>query len=141
MTEQPATIARRPDTAELLASISTATMQAMKRQYGKGPVSAKSYLLDDLLFVVLRGGITRAERTMVDAGRGRSVQRFRQELDNEMAEPLLAVVEHLTGRHVVSCQSQVVFDPDMTIKIFVFDDPTDADGGLPAAAAPLRLVD
>ena len=141
MTEQPAPAETYPTTPELLAAISTATVQAMKQQYGKGPVSAKSYLVDDLLFVVLRGGITRAERTMVDAGRQQSVRRFRQEFENEMTKPLVAIVERLTGRRVISYQSQVLFDPDMSVKIFVFDDRLDADASAPSAAAPLRVVD
>ena len=141
MTEQPAPAEYQPTTPELLAAISTATVQTMKQQYGKGPVSAKSYLVDDLLFVVLRGGITRAERTMVDAGRQQSVRRFRQEFENETAKPLVAIIERVTGRHVISYQSQVLFDPDMSVKIFVFDDRIDAGVPLPAAAATLRLVD
>jgi uncharacterized protein YbcI len=115
------------DTAEapwdsgLLSQISTEMVQAVKRHYGKGPVSAKSYLVDDLLFVVMRDGITQAERTMLDAGRENAVRHFRQEFENEVAETLTRLVERLTGRRVVNYQSQVLFDPDMTVEIFVFD--------------------
>jgi uncharacterized protein YbcI len=109
------------DPPALLTRISTETVQAMKQHYGKGPVSAKSYLLDDLLFVVLREGITQAERTMLDAGHQNSVRRFRQGLENEMAQSLIEMIERLTGRRVINYQSQLLFDPDMSIKIFVFD--------------------
>jgi hypothetical protein len=42
---------------------------------------------------------------------------------------------------VINYQSQVLFDPDMSIKIFVFDDRVEADARTPAMAASLRLVD
>ena len=128
--------AEAPRDSGLLSQVSTEMVQAVKRHYGKGPVSAKSYLVDDLLFVVMRDGITQAERTMLDAGRENTVRHFRQEFENEVAETLTRLVERLTGRRVINYQSQVLFDPDMTIEIFVFDDRSTAgdDGDEPAAA-------
>jgi uncharacterized protein YbcI len=110
------------DDGSVLQRLSTEMVQAMKQYYGKGPVSAKSYLVDDLLFIVMREGITQAEQTMLDAGREGTVRNFRQEFENEMTEVLTRMVERVTGRHVVTYQSQVLFDPNMTIEIFVFDD-------------------
>jgi uncharacterized protein YbcI len=106
----------------LLSRISNETVRAMKRYYGKGPVSAKSYLVEDLLFTVLRGGVTQSERTMLDAGREDTVRQFRQEFENEMTLRLISMVEQLTGRHVLNYQSQILFDPDMIVEIFLFDD-------------------
>jgi uncharacterized protein YbcI len=111
----------------LLSRISTQMVRAMKQYYGKGPVSAKSYLADDLLFVVMRGGVTQAEQTMLDAGHQDSVRRFRQEFEDEMGDLLTSMVERLTGRHVINYQSQILFDPDMSIEMFVFDEPADPD--------------
>jgi uncharacterized protein YbcI len=110
------------DDGSLLSRISTEMVRAMKQYYGKGPVSAKSYLMDDLLFVVMRDGITQAEQTMIEAGREGTVRNFRQEFENEMAEVLIRLIERLTGRRVVTYQSQVLFDPNITIEIFVFAD-------------------
>ena len=121
----------------LLSQISTEMVQAMKQHYGKGPVSAKSYLVDDLLFVVMRDMVTQAERTMLDAGRGDTVRDFRQQFENEVAEVLTGIVERLTGRRVVNYQSQVLFDPDLTVEIFVFHDGA-GDGQNEPAVADLR---
>jgi len=107
----------------LLASISRQMVQAMKKFYGKGPVRAKSYLVDDLLFVVMRGGTTTAEKTMLEADRADAVREFRQQFENEMAERLIGTIEQLTGRKVLTYQSQVLFDPDIALEIFVFDEP------------------
>ena len=121
----------------LLSQISTEMVQAMKQHYGKGPVSAKSYLVDDLLFVVMRDMITQAERTMLDAGRPDTVRDFRQQFENEVAETLTRLVERVTGRRVVTYQSQVLFDPDITVEIFVFADHAGSGGAddEPTAAA------
>lgn len=107
---------------ELLSRLSTEMVRMQKEYYGRGPVSAKSYMLDDLLVVVMRGGMTTAERTMLDLGRSDVVRTFRQEWQNEMGERLIGKVEGLTGRRVVTYQSQVMFDPDTIVELFVFDD-------------------
>jgi hypothetical protein len=41
-------------------------------------------------------------------------------------DALIGVVEELTGRKVLTYQSQVLFDPDIALELFVFDD-TDAE--------------
>jgi uncharacterized protein YbcI len=113
--------------AGLLARISTQMVSAMKQYHGKGPISAKSYLIDDLLFIVMREGMTQSEQTMLDAGHQNTVRQFRQEFENEMAERLTSMVEQLTGRRVINYQSQVMFDPNMSVEMFVFDEPARAD--------------
>jgi uncharacterized protein YbcI len=107
----------------LLSAISREIVHAMKQYYGRGPTQAKSYLIDDLLFVVMRGGITVAEQTMLEAGEEDTVRAFRQRFENLMAERLVGTIEQLTERTVVNYQSQVLFDPDVVIEMFVFDQP------------------
>ena len=109
----------------LLSRISTEVVRTQKEYFGKGPVKAKSYLMDDLLLVVMRGGLTTAEKTMLDFDQADQVREFRQVFENEMADRLTALIEDLTGRKVVTYQSQVMFDPDLVIEIFVFDDRLD----------------
>ena len=111
---------------DLLADISTAMVQAQKEYFGKGPTKAKSYLLDDFLLIVMRGGLSVAERTMLDAGQEDQVRSFRQGFENEMTKRLTDMVEEVTGRKVLSYQSQVLFDPDVVIEIFFFDDTVDS---------------
>jgi hypothetical protein len=40
-----------------------------------------------------------------------------------MTELLTSVVEQTTGRTVVNYQSQIMFDPDVIVEMFVFDQP------------------
>ena len=108
---------------ELLARISNEMVRAQKRYFGKGPTSAKSYMLDDLLIIVMRGSMTTAEHTLVDFDRADAVRDFRQTFENEMTERLTDMVEELTGRKVLTYQSQILFEPDMVVELFVFDKP------------------
>jgi uncharacterized protein YbcI len=98
-------------------------VKALKGFYGRGPTKAKSYLIDDLLFVVMRGGITEAEQTLLDAGEADAVRAFRQHFEDVMGERLIGTVEQLTERKVVTYQSQVLFDPHTIIEIFLFEEP------------------
>src|SRR5215204_3719716 len=96
-------------------------VRAQKKYFGKGPVEAKSYMLDDLLIIVMRGSMTTAEHTMLEFGKADEVRSFRQTFENEMTERLTGMVENLTGRQVLTYQSQIMFDPDMVVEMFVFD--------------------
>ena len=115
---------------EMLARLSNEMVRAQKRFFGMGPTEAKSYLVDDLLFIVMRGGLTTAEKTMLEFGQQDLVRQFRQTFENEMTKRLTDMVEEITGRSVCTYQSQVMFDPDVVVGMFVFDQSgsTDARG-------------
>ena len=102
-------------------------VRTQKRFFGKGPTKAKSYMLDDFLLIVMRGGVTVAEQTMLASNREHLVRQFRQEFENEMGRHLVDMIEDLTGRKVVTYQSQIVFDPDIVFEIFVFENPADEE--------------
>jgi uncharacterized protein YbcI len=107
----------------MLARLSDEMVRAKKHFFGKGPEQAKSYMLDDLLIVVMRGGLTTAEETMLRFGQQDMVRQFRQLFENEMTEVLTGLVERTTGRAVVNYQSQIMFDPDIIVEMFFFADP------------------
>lgn len=104
----------------LLSRISNEMVKAQKLHFGRGPTQAKSYLLDDFLLVVMRGGMTTAESTMLDFGRGELVRSFRQEFEDELSRRMLDSMQTLTGRTIVSHQSQILFDPYTVVEIFFF---------------------
>ncbi len=111
----------------LLARLSNEMVRAQKEFFGKGPTQAKSYILDDMLIIVMRGGLTTAEKTMLEFGHADQVRQFRQLFENEMTGRLTDMVEDLTGRKVATYQSQVMFDPDTVVEMFVFDRPADEE--------------
>ena len=122
----------------LLARISNEMVRAQKQFFGKGPTEAKSYMLDDLLLVVMRGGLTTAEKTMLEFGKPDQVRQFRQLFENEMTDRLTEVVEQLTGRKVLNYQSQIMFDPDLVVEIFVFDSAGDGQDRVATADGQLE---
>ena len=112
----------------MLAKVSTEVVRTLKDSFGKGPLKAKSYMFDDFLLVVMRGGVTVAEQTMLDRGHGDLVRRFRQTYQNEVGDVLVAKIETLTGRKVVNYQSQILFEPHIVMEVFFFeDDDPDAE--------------
>jgi uncharacterized protein YbcI len=113
----------------MLAKVSTEVVRTLKDSFGKGPLKAKSYLLDDFLLVVMRGGVTVAEQTMLDRGHGDLVRRFRQTYQNEVGDELVAKIEALTGRKVVNYQSQILFEPHIVMEVFFFADDTHGGEG------------
>ncbi len=108
---------------DMLARISDEMVSAKKQFFGKGPEQAKSYMLDDLLITVMRGGLTTAEQTMLKFGKENLVRQFRQLFENEMTEHLTGLVERTTGRKVVNYQSQVMFEPTIVVEMFFFAEP------------------
>ena len=111
-----------PDSDQLLLSrISNEMVQAQKRYFGRGPTQAKSYLLDDFLLVVMRGGITVAESTMLEFGRGDLVRSFRQEIEAELGDRLLDRLQTLTGRRIVNHQTQILLEPHTVVAMFFFE--------------------
>jgi hypothetical protein len=54
---------------QLLAAISTSIVGILRDHYGRGPMKAKTYALDDTIVVVMRGsGFTPLEQTIMDSG-------------------------------------------------------------------------
>jgi uncharacterized protein YbcI len=115
----------------LLRRLSSSMGAMQKTAFGKGPVSTKSYMFDDMLLIVMREGLTQAELTMLEFGRHDLVREFRQQFENEMTRRIIDMIEELTGRKVLTYQSQVMFDPHVVVEMFVFDNSLQA----PFAAA------
>jgi uncharacterized protein YbcI len=105
----------------LLRQISREIVHTQKEAFGKGPTHSKAYMFDDMLLVVMRDGLTIAEKTMLEFGQADLVRNFRQQFENEMTTRLVDVIERLTERKVLTYQSQVMFDPDVIVEMFVFD--------------------
>jgi uncharacterized protein YbcI len=52
----------------LLAAISTSIVGILREHYGRDPMKAKTYVLDDIIVVVMRGsGFTSLEQTIMDS--------------------------------------------------------------------------
>jgi uncharacterized protein YbcI len=110
-----------PVAPSLPSRVSTTIVRAMKDLYGRGPTHAKTYLCDEYVFCVLSGGLTRDEETMIRGGQQDAVRDYRLRFQAVIAPELIRRVEDVLGRRVINYHSQVLFDPDRLIEIFVLD--------------------
>jgi uncharacterized protein YbcI len=108
----------------LLAAISTSIVGILRDHYGRGPMKAKTYALDDIIVVVMRGsGFTPLEQTIMDSGDPERVVAMREDFQRVMKQRYSETINRLTGRNVVAFLSQAHVEPDITIEIFFVDGP------------------
>lgn len=93
------------------AEICEALIKFEREYMGRGPEEARTYIIDDLVIVRLRGVLTLAEKQLVkseSAGHGRSlIKQVRMEL-LEKARPLLEALMHdITGEQVKSLHTDI----------------------------------
>ena len=101
-------------------------MVGMKKQlYGRGPSAAKAWILDDYVFVVLEGGLTRNEETLLSDGKADLVREYRLSFQETVGATAMGAVQELLGRRVLTYHSQIVFDPPRTFEIFVLEPQPD----------------
>ena len=116
---------------QLLAAISTSVVAILREHYGRGPMKAKTYALDDIIVVVMRGsGFTPLEQTIMDSGEPERVVELREDFQRLMAARYKQTIEDLTGRQVVAFLSQAHVEPDITMEIFFIDEPLKGFGAL-----------
>jgi uncharacterized protein YbcI len=116
---------------KLLAAISKRIVAILRDHYGRGPMKAKTYALDDLIVVVMRGsGFTALEQTIMDSGEPDRVVAMRHDFQRVMTKRFTDTIEELTGRKVVAFLSQAHVEPDITMEIFFVDGPLEGFGAV-----------
>ncbi len=115
----------------LQTAISEALVKFEREYMGRGPEETKTYLIEDLVVVQLRGVLTPAERhlaTSGEAGAGRTlIKQARSEL-LEKGRPLLeAIIRDITGRAVRSLHTDISTTTGERVIIFTLDGPPVAD--------------
>jgi uncharacterized protein YbcI len=130
-TTTPATVNTSLTGGHLLAAISTSIVGILRSHYGRGPMKAKTYALDDIIVVVMRGsGFTPLEQTIMDSGEPDRVIAMREDFQRVMAERYKHTIEDLTGRKVLAFLSQAHVEPDITMEIFFIDGPLEGFGAV-----------
>lgn len=116
----------QPDTVR--ARISRSVVGLLKEFYGRGPVRAKTYYTEDVVLVVLSGGFSPAEATLLAAGQGKAVTDQRTVFQEAMRAQFCESIEEITGRKVVSFMSANDQESDITSELFILE-PRPGDGG------------
>jgi uncharacterized protein YbcI len=110
----------RPD-GSVSAAVSNAVVRLVREYTGRGPTRSRAHISGDLVSVVMADGLTKAERNLVDDGKGDLVLGIRKEFQRTMREDLIAAVEMITERKVIAFMSDNHIDPDMAIEAFVLE--------------------
>lgn len=101
---------------EMRAEIATRIVKLQSDYYGKGPTKARTYVIDDLVVVVLED----LHQGQADTrGRRRGVRRRFQQ---KMADEFRAIVEQAAGRSVRAFLSETNVEADLSVEIFLLGD-------------------
>jgi uncharacterized protein YbcI len=109
-----------------LAAISRRIVGLIKEYYGKGPTHARTYHWGDLVVVVLSGGSTSVERTLIADGQEQAVIDQRTAFQEAMRPRYKQVIEEELLREVIAFMSTFHHDPDINAEIFVLAPRADA---------------
>ena len=112
--------ARSP--ASAAQGISTRVVQLIARYTGRGPTQARTTLNTNLVIVVFRDVMTKAEKTLADAGEDVDVRSTRRTFQEMIRDEAREIVEECTGRKVSSVLADVDPDNDTAVHVFVLED-------------------
>jgi uncharacterized protein YbcI len=109
-----------------LAAIADGMVKLHKNVCGRGPTNARCFESGNTVVVLLFGGLTRGERTLLDSGDFEAVDRQRRSLHAVMRDPARDLVERELGRRVTAMT--LAADPanELETAVFVLDEPLDS---------------
>jgi len=101
----------------LLAAISTSIVGILRDHYGRGPMKAKTYALDDIIVVVMRGsGFTPLEQTIMNSGNPDRVIAMREDFQRVIDEH--AGRSELIDHDAVGLALRIKFEADRVWRSF-----------------------
>ena len=112
----------RSSLGEMRAAISNEIVRLQAEYYGKGPTRAKTYIVEDLVVVVLEESFTRAEKTLAERGEKDAIEHIRRRFQQQMADPVTSAVEQATGRKVRVFLSETNVEQDVSVETFLLAD-------------------
>ena len=111
----------RDDQGRVAAAISTAVVHVFSDHTGRGPTRARTTIDGETVVVILQDAMTKAEQSLVDAGRHAEVLQLRRTFQETMRDDLVAAVERLTARSVRVFMSANHIAPDAAAEVFLLD--------------------
>ncbi len=107
---------------ELREQIGKLAVRVFADHVGRGPTRVRAFLDGDIVVCLLEDTMTRAERSLVAAGREAAVLSVRRHLQEMMCPDLVKGIEALTGRAVTGFVSGNSVSPDLASELFVLGD-------------------
>jgi uncharacterized protein YbcI len=112
----------------LTAAISRHIVRLVAEYTGRGPTKARTTIRDNVVLCMTEDNMTKAERSLVQAGEEELVVTLRRKFQVTMRDDLIQGVEVLTGRKVVSFLSDHNATTDHAAEVFVLDGPPEFSG-------------
>ena len=109
----------QPSKGQMEAEITKAIIQFEREHLGRGPQEARTWIIQDLILVRLKGVLTPAETKLAQDAEGRNlIKQVRMQLI-EGSRPLLEkMIQDITGVSVVSLHSDVSTQTGERIIVF-----------------------
>lgn len=96
---------------ELEAEISQAVIRFEKETMGRGPLETRTFLIEDLVLIRLKGALTPSEIKLAEAGDGQRgrylLKQTRQELVDHNRPMLEAIIRDVLGAEVRSLHTDI----------------------------------
>jgi len=109
------------------AEIGETVIRFEKEYMGRGPLETKTYLIDDMVLVRLKGVLTQAEHQLAKAPEGSKGRELIKQMRVELVErgrPLLeGAIETVTRRKVVSLHTDISTMTGERVFVFTLDGP------------------
>jgi uncharacterized protein YbcI len=116
------------------AAISRHVVRLVAEYTGRGPTKARTTIRDNVVLCMTEDNMTKAERRLVYEGEDELVVTIRRKFQTTMRDDLVAGIEVLTGRTVVSFLSDHNAETDHAAEVFVLDGPPELSDAFPAEA-------
>jgi uncharacterized protein YbcI len=127
--------------AQHATAIGNAITRIHREHYGRGATTTRTIVHRNHVITFLEDIYTPVERTLIEAGQTDAVKETRQIFQMAMRQKFVEAVQQVTGRTVIQFMSQVSFEPDIAVEVFVLaptaGDPS-SDGSAPAPSVDGR---
>jgi uncharacterized protein YbcI len=114
---------------QLEAEISEAMIHFEKEHMGRGPLETKTYLIDDMVIVRLKGVLTRAEHALVKSDRSVRARELIKQVRIELIENGRCIIEEMiksiTRRKLRSLHTDISTETGERMIILTLDKPPD----------------
>src|SRR5215212_926083 len=107
----------------LAAAISNLIVRLFAEYTGRGPNKARTTIRENVVVCVTQNSMTKGERRLVEDGETDIVVSIRRKFQTTMRDDLVAGIETLTSRKVLSFMSDHDADHDYAAEVFVLDGP------------------
>jgi len=107
---------------QLEAAISKAIIKFEIEYMGRGPEETRTYIIQDMIFIRLKGVLTSAEKQLAKDNEGKFlVKRMRVQLLESSRELLESLVQEITGTQVISMHTDISTKTGERIIIFTLE--------------------